>query len=153
MVNKFRKAKKPFSLFRTALEWQSLGLATEAKREKKLLSHLPISADHRNSAFQHIGMMQDDEAGNELVERCRTEDLYQFIASRSDLPPTDARGLIKMIMAVVLRNGILMRRKDFEYRLINAEELNTLSLGLSRRHNLVQDVYRLLNTGSKPLGL
>ena len=149
MVNKFRKAKKPFSLFRTALEWQSLGLAIEAKREKKLLSHLPISADHRNSAFQHIGMMQDDEAGNELVERCRTEDLYQFIASRSDLPPTDARELIKMIMVPWSYGGTeySCREKVLEYRLINAGEIKYLeTLDYQGVYNLVQDVYRLLNT-------
>ena len=94
-------------------------------------------------------MMQDDEAGNDLVERCRTEDLYQLIASRSDLPPKDARELIKMIMVPWSYGGTeySCREKVLEYRLHNAGEIEYLeTLDYLGVYNLVQDVYRLLNT-------
>ena len=176
VINKFRDSKKPFGLFRTALEWRNyyVFLAMEKLGRKKiplkdlssyeemyealefktvnkkrhLLSYLPIAADHRNSAFQHIGMMMNNADGNDLVERCRTEDLYQDIAEKSGLPKKDARALIKLI-SVPWSYGskeYSCRKKVLDYRMQNAGEIKILDdLDYDGVEELVSNIYKLLN--------
>ena len=180
VINKFRVSKKPFGLFRAALEWQNwyvwmtfekkgrnkiplrdlnsydemykaLGFKT-VKGKQHLLSYLPIAADHRNSAFQHIGMMQDDDDGRKLVERCRTEDLYQIIAVKSGLPKKDARELVKMIMVPWSYGSKVFscRDKVLDYRMENAGEISFLEeLDYQGVSDLVQKIYDLLNSEFK----
>ena len=121
----------------------------DVKNKNHLVSHLPIAADHRNSAFQHIGMMLNDDRGKALVERCRTEDLYEFIASKSGLPPKDARKLVKMVMVPWSYGGteISCRKNILEYRLENVGKIEYLdNLDCQGVYDLVRTVFNLLNT-------
>ena len=127
----------------------------KSKTNKHVLSHLPISADHRNSAFQHIGMMVDNDDGEELIRRCGEEDLYQFIASQSDLPPEHSRALVKMVMVPWSYGGseYSCREKILEWRLENPKVIPHLDdLDYQGVYDLVREIFSLLNTNFPACG-
>jgi len=114
-LQQIKKADKPYGFLRCCFEWRDYEPAYET--DKTLRSHLPIAADHKNSAYQHIGLMLGTASGTALVDRCLRGDLYQDIAEKSNLPAKHSRKLIKLVMVPwgygAGKKPILERVKEF----------------------------------------
>jgi len=127
-----------------------------AKDNKMLRSHLPIAADHRSSAFIHIGYMLNTEEGQDMVDRAMEEDLYQSIADRcTDLPKKHSRAIVKMVMVPWSYGGTEWRCKDkvSEWRLENAGKIPYLdAMPWSDLSNMVDDIFSVLHSEFKASG-
>ena len=79
-------------------DWEKGALRPTASG-KHLVTHLPIAADQKNSAFQHIAYMMGDE-GAELLERVTSEeDVYQTLGKQlTEVPKKHRRKISKMIL-------------------------------------------------------
>ena len=127
-----------------------------AKDNKMLRSHLPTAADHRSSAFVHIGFMLNTEEGHDMVNKAMEEDLYQSIADRcTDLPPKHSRSIVKMVMVPWSYGGTGWRCKDkvSEWRLENAGKIPFLdAMSWSDLGNMVDTILGVLDSEFKASG-
>ena len=110
LLEDLRKMEKPYCFLRSCFEWRDYEPAY--KNDKIFDSHLPISADHRNSALQHIGLMVGTSDGTSLVEQCLRSDLYNVIAQKTSLPTEEARRIVKVIMLPWSYGGSELSFKD-----------------------------------------
>ncbi len=120
-----------------------------AKDNKMLRSHLPIAADHRSSAFVHIGFMLNTPEGQEMVSSAMEEDLYQVIADRcTDLPKKYSRKIVKMVMVPWSYGGTEWSCKDkvSQWRMQNPKKIKYLDrMSWNELSDMVDSIFEVLN--------
>ena len=123
----YKKAEKASV---TRSDWEE-GALRQTPSGKHLVTHLPIAADQKNSAFQHIAYMMGDE-GAELLERVTSEeDVYQALGKQlTEVPKEHRRKIAKMILVPWSYGGTeySCKEKVREWRRDHAGDVDFLDL-------------------------
>ena len=130
-----------------------------ALNNQQLVTYLPILADHRHSAFHHIGMMIRGNEGEELLSRCQSaDDLFMEIGGKLlasggiKTIALDIKQLRKLVKAIVIPwsygdTKYSCQEMLFDYRRNHAGEIPYLdSLDSKTIVELVDTVCNILET-------
>ena len=145
-LEKIKKHRNQLDLYKLEGQTYKGQDVFETVGNKHFKSHLPIAADQSNSAFQHIAMMMDDD---DLLKEVMETDVYMEVAQLSELPPDNARDLVKVIMMPWSYGATAYSCMDklIEWRRENAGDIPFLDdMSYPEMRQMVDRVYALLQT-------